>query len=79
MQGNQEDVNKRIQDLESQLRASQAKSQEALQAAQARSEELAALRNANIARLEEQETLETVNEALRAELDEAKKARRRMW
>ncbi|KAK1707286.1 hypothetical protein BDP67DRAFT_581969 [Colletotrichum lupini] len=79
MQSNQEDVNKRIQDLESQLRASQAKSQEALQAAQARSEELAALRNANIARLEEQETLETVNEALRTELDEAKKARRRIW
>ncbi|KAK1484449.1 hypothetical protein CABS01_13872 [Colletotrichum abscissum] len=79
MQSNQEIVNKRIQDLESQLRASQAKSQEALQAAQARSEELAALRNANIARLEEQETLETVNEALRTELDEAKKARRRIW
>ncbi|KAK0367526.1 hypothetical protein CLIM01_15117 [Colletotrichum limetticola] len=79
MQNNQEDVNKRIQDLESQLRASQAKSQEALQAAQARSEEQAALRNANIARLEEQETLETVNEALRTELDEAKKARRRIW
>ncbi|EXF73770.1 hypothetical protein CFIO01_07398 [Colletotrichum fioriniae PJ7] len=78
-QGNQEDVNKRIQDLESQLRASQAKSQEALQAAQARAEELATLRNANIARLEEQETLETVNEALRIELGEAKKARRRIW
>ncbi|KAJ0328841.1 hypothetical protein COL5a_004629 [Colletotrichum fioriniae] len=78
-QGPQEDFNKRIQDLESQLRASHARSQEALQAAQARAEELATLRNANIPRLEEQETLETVNEALRIELGEAKKARRRIW
>ncbi|KAL2879104.1 hypothetical protein SGCOL_005524 [Colletotrichum sp. CLE4] len=45
-------------------------------AAQAKSDELA---NLEIARRDEQETLELVNEALRAELDEAKNARRRIW
>ncbi|KAK1524404.1 uncharacterized protein CCOS01_09491 [Colletotrichum costaricense] len=54
-----------IQDLQSQIKTEQAKSQE--------------LENRNIAHREEQETLELVNEALRAELDEAKNARRRIW
>ncbi|KAK1624582.1 hypothetical protein BDP81DRAFT_474740 [Colletotrichum phormii] len=54
-----------IQDLRSQIRASQAKTEERA--------------NLDIARREEQETLELVNEALRAELDKAKNARRRIW